>query len=101
DLGTGGIRCIVVNEEGLVLTEVTRSLSRLNLSANPGESEQDAKEWISILESALDELFAEPKNRHILAVAVDSTSGTVLPVGPNTEPLGPALLHNDMRSVEE
>ena len=61
DLGTGGVRCIIVNEEGFVSSEVQRSLSRLNLSANPGESEQDANDWIHTLESALDELFSEPK----------------------------------------
>lgn len=101
DLGTGGVRCIIVNEEGFVSSEVQRSLSRLNLSANPGESEQDANDWIHTLENALDELFSKPKNRHILAVAVDSTSGTVLPVDSDATPLGSALLHNDMRSINE
>ena len=101
DLGTGGIRCIIINDQGLVLAEVTRSLSRLNLSSKPGESEQNAKNWICSLESALDELFSEPKNRNIQAVAVDSTSGTVLAVDAMGNPLGPALMHNDMRSVQE
>ena len=101
DLGTGGIRCLVVNERGVVLAEVARSLSRLNLSNKPGESEQDPNDWIMILEDALDELFSDYKNRDILAVAVDSTSGTVLPVAKNGSAVGPALLHNDMRSIKE
>ncbi len=101
DLGTGGIRCIIVNEEGVLLSEVIRSLPRQNLSNRLGESEQDPNDWIKILESALDELFSEPKNRHILAAGVDSTSGTILPVDHEGKNLGPALMHNDMRSVKE
>ena len=74
DLGTGGVRCILVNEEGRIVAEVSHGLQRLNLSNKQGESEQDAAEWISVLESALDELFSVPQNRTISAVAVDSTS---------------------------
>ena len=101
DLGTGGIRCVLVNHGGEVLSEVKRSLHQVNLSKCPGESAQDAQDWIDVMESALDELFAKPQNRNLDAVAVDSTSGTVLPVKGCGTPIGPALLHNDMRSVEE
>ena len=101
DLGTGGVRCILVNEEGRIVAEVSHGLQRLNLSNKQGESEQDAAEWISVLESALDELFSVPQNRTISAVAVDSTSGTVLPVDKVGDPIGSALMHNDVRAVEE
>ena len=61
-------------------------------------SEQDPREWIEALESALDELFADPANREVQAIAVDSTSGTVLPVADDGAPLGTAFLYNDMRA---
>ena len=60
DLGTGGVRCLLVNEEGNVLTEITKPLHRVNLSDRSGESEQDPRHWIALLEDALDELFSVP-----------------------------------------
>ena len=101
DLGTGGVRCLLVSESGEILEDISRSLSQINLSDVAGHSEQDANEWISILADALDELFANPLHRNVQAVAVDSTSGTVLPVNPSAVPLAPALLHNDGRAREE
>ena len=101
DLGTGGVRCLLVSESGEILGDISRPLSQINLSDLAGHSEQDANEWISILADALDELFANPLHRNVLAVAVDSTSGTVIPVSPSGVPLAPALLHNDGRALEE
>ena len=101
DLGTGGVRCLLVNEEGNVLTEIKKPLHRVNLSDQSGESEQDPRDWIVLLENALDELFSVPSCRHLLSVSVDSTSGTVLPVDRTGENIGAALMHNDMRSVHE
>ena len=101
DLGTGGVRCLLVSESGEILADISRSLSKINLSDVAGHSEQDANEWISILADALDELFANPLHRKVQAVALDSTSGTVLPVTPSGVPLAPALLHNDGRALEE
>ena len=101
DLGTGGVRCLLINEAGDILNDVSRPLKRINISKIPGHSEQDANEWIKILEQALDELFSNSIHRDIQAVSVDSTSGTVLPVSPTGMPLGNALLHNDVRAIEE
>ena len=58
-------------------------------------------EWIDILEDCLDELFARKSNRSVKAIAVDGTSGTILPVNSLGIPVGKALMHNDMRSVLE
>ena len=101
DLGTGGVRCLLVNEVGEILEDVSRTLTQINTSQIPGHSEQEASEWIKILEDALDQLFANPINRDVCAVSVDSTSGTILPVSPTGMPLGKALLHNDVRAIKE
>lgn len=101
DLGTGGVRCTLACEDGAVLAETSCPLSRPNLSLLPGESEQDPSDWITSLEKALDELFSVSSNRTISSVSVDSTSGTVLPIDSKGRALGPALLHNDVRSLEE
>ena len=101
DLGTGGVRCLLVEEDGTIRGESSCGLRRRNVAVEDNWSEQDPDEWISILESALNDLFADPANRRIEAIAVDSTSGTVLPVAGDGRPLGMALLYNDMRAREQ
>ena len=101
DLGTGGIRSVVVDEKGRILDQNQKKLEKINLSMQEGESEQDPREWIDILEDCLDELFARKSNRSVKAIAVDGTSGTILPVNSLGIPVGKALMHNDMRSVLE
>jgi len=101
DLGTGGVRCLLVSESGDILADHSRELKNVNLASVAGYSEQDADEWIASLDDLLCELFSEPANRELNSIAVDSTSGTVLPVSPDGVALGYALLHNDVRAHEE
>ncbi len=101
DLGTGGVRCLLVSESGLIFADVSRSLDQINLSTVSGHSEQDARDWITILEDALDELFSNPLHREVQAVSVDSTSGTILPVSSCGVPFANAFLHNDVRAKDE
>ena len=101
DLGTGGIRCLLVDESGGILADLSRPLHKINLSTVAGHSEQDANDWIAILDDVLGELFSTPLHRQIKAIAVDSTSGTVLPVSSAGKALGYALLHNDVRAHEQ
>jgi sugar (pentulose or hexulose) kinase len=101
DLGTGGIRCLLVNDDGKILADLSRPVSGINLSDMPGHSEQNPAEWVSLLEDVLSELFSHSRHRTVRAIAVDSTSGTVLPVNHEGMPLGNALMHNDVRAEEE
>ena len=101
DLGTGGVRCLLVEDDGSIRAETSRGLKNLNVATVGRGSEQDPREWIEVLEAALDELFADPAHRQVQAIAVDSTSGTVLPVAEDGTPLGMAFLYNDMRAQEE
>ena len=101
DLGTGGVRCLLVEDDGTIRAESSCGLKNLNVATHERGSEQDPQDWISSLETALDELFADPANREVQAIAVDSTSGTVLPVADDGKPLGMAFLYNDMRAQEE
>ena len=101
DLGTGGVRCLLVEEDGTIVAETSCALRNLNVATMESGSEQDPREWIDALEAALDELFTDPAHRNVQSVAVDSTSGTVLPVADCGTPLGMAFLYNDMRAREE
>ncbi len=101
DLGTGGVRCLLVEEDGGIRAETSHELRNRNLARDAHRSEQDPREWIFSLERSLEELFSTPANRDIHAIAVDSTSGTVLPVCGDGQPAGMALLYDDMRAAEE
>lgn len=101
DLGTGGVRCLLVEEDGRILAETACGLRNLNVATIEQASEQDPREWIEALETAMDELFADPARREVQAMAVDSTSGTVLPVAADGSALGMAILYNDMRAQDE
>lgn len=101
DLGTGGVRCLLVDSEGNVHSESRSDLESENVAdaTHPDRSEQSSIDWVAALDSALQLL--EHRER-IVAIAVDSTSGTVLPVDRATgEPLSNAILYNDRRAVAE
>ena len=101
DLGTGGVRCIVTEEDGLVVDEHETSLKEINKAKRKGESEQNPLDWISALEATLDKIFSSSRNKDIRAVAIDGTSGTIVPVNKNGDFMGNALMHNDMRAHVE
>ena len=101
DLGTGGIRSVIVDGDGKVCSENQIAFKQVNLSNKDGESEQNPQEWIRVFEELLEAIFSESSNREINAIAIDGTSGTVLPVAPKGEAIGNALMHNDMRAVKE
>ena len=100
DLGTGGVRGVLVDEDGTIRADASALLARVNVANVERGSEQDPRDWIEALEGVLDVLFAIDANREVEAIAVDSTSGTVLPVQDRT-PLGNAFLYNDMRASEQ
>jgi sugar (pentulose or hexulose) kinase len=101
DLGTGGVRCLLVEADGKIVKETACELQHLNVATEAHHSEQEPRDWITALETAMDELFADAAHRHVQAIAVDSTSGTVLPVSDDGVALGRALLYNDMRAGVE
>lgn len=102
DLGTGGVRCVVLDESGGVQAEASQALPRLNLRSEPGLSEQEPADWVQALDGAMTALSqALPSSVRIEALAVDSTSGTVLAADNAGEALSPALLHNDTRAQDQ
>jgi sugar (pentulose or hexulose) kinase len=96
DLGTGGVRALVVSEDGEVRASASSPLAQINLASEPGHSEQDSADWLRALKDVLTALTSEPALQEVAGIAVTSTSGTVVPAGG-----GRALMHNDVRAREE
>ena len=97
DLGTQGLRVVVLDMEGTIVASAEQGFQ---LSPEM-RMEQDPDEWwmicVSCLEKAMDQLSQEQRAR-VRAIAVDSTSGTVIPLDKAHRPLHPAIMYSDQRS---
>lgn len=108
DVGTQGARAVVCDGEGKILAEAAeqyRSPRYINLIP-PGHAEQDPADWWSAASACLhrvtDEFrYAGRSPQGIKAIAVDSTSGTIVFLDKSGKPLRPAIMYNDTRAVNE
>jgi len=102
DLGTGGARVMAVTADGSIAGEARQPLARLSLNPRPGFEEQDPADWRSAVFGALKRLMDQLKGHyHPVAAAVDATSGTIVPVGNDGQPLYAGIMHNDTRGVSQ
>jgi sugar (pentulose or hexulose) kinase len=86
DLGTSGARACVIDASGRTVAE--------GAAAMEGDPREPAT-WWRATERALDAALAATEPARIRALAIDGTSGTVLPVDASGRPLAPARLYND------
>ena len=98
DVGTSGAKAIAVDREGNVRARTERKFSRPPYVPEPGLSEQDAEAWWETGKECLLALSQELRGEEVIAIAVDSTSGTFVPVDGRGDPLIPALMYNDGRA---
>jgi len=102
DLGTTGIRAILTDEKGCILSSQSTSVEKSFVqSKNEKHSEQNPKEWEPALFRVVDRIFTSLERAELQAITVDSTSGTIIPVDREGNPLHNALMHNDIRAHEE
>ena len=85
DLGTSGVRSAVLNQNGELLHSKTTTY--------PSGLDQ-AQDWQSACCSLILQI-PDTLRRGLAAVAVDGTSGTLLPCARNGTALGPALLYSE------
>jgi D-ribulokinase len=98
DLGTQGVRALAVNPRGEVLAAAQQLLA-VSPALPPGWFEQDPADWWRAACACLRQVVNDlPPATRVDGIAVDSTSGTILPLDGNGQPLYPALMYNDNRS---
>ena len=91
DIGTSGARALAMDASGAVVAQAGAKM------AAHGDNFRDACVWWRTLDAALDTLFAEVDAHRVVALAVDGTSGTMLPIDAYGRPLGgDALMYSDM-----
>ncbi|MFQ6132759.1 MAG: FGGY-family carbohydrate kinase [Armatimonadota bacterium] len=106
DVGTQSARALVASPSGEVLAQGAEPLRPGETELPAGWAEQDAEEWWRAAAAALAEALVGLRQAghapaDLTALAVDSTSGTIVPVDRQSRPLRPALMYNDNRAVAE
>lgn len=100
DIGTQGVRALVVAADGSVLARATQAIET---SYPTGGAEQDPESWwraaCACLRTATAALGSARDN--LAAISITSTSGTICLLDANGAPLGPALLYSDRRATAE
>lgn len=101
DIGTQGVRVALLDECGHQLIVKEESFGVLSELRN----EQSPTEWWDICCRLIPEIITTVSSTIdtglVHAIAVTSTSGTIIPIDANFEPLHPAIMYSDPRSAEE
>lgn len=100
DVGTQGVRLIVVDQEGKEIFSNGESL----ILTDHSREEQSPEEWwqaslrlLRLMARAIKNQFSDDFD--IEAICVTSTSGTVIPLDENNKPLFSAIMYSDQRSA--
>jgi xylulokinase len=101
DIGTSGVKAVLVNEAGAVVATASRELALSH--PQPLWSEQDPDSWVDAAIGAVDDL-ARQHQREVAQVRGIGLSGQMhgaTLLGADGRPLRPAILWNDGRSHAE
>ena len=93
DLGTSGVRAVAVDSAGQILGAGSATLPATK--ATGPRREQSPEDWWNGCRTALDELSQKLDLSAAKAIAVDATSGTILPVDNHNRPLALARMYDD------
>ncbi|MBW3591710.1 MAG: carbohydrate kinase, partial [Actinobacteria bacterium] len=102
DMATAAVRAVAVDGHGRAHGQATADLPAPTAPA-PGWREQDASSWWPAVATVLRQLTHELGSQasSVQALSVSATSGTVVALDADMQPLGPALTYADQRGVAE
>ncbi len=101
DIGTQGVRVILVDQWGAVVASESK---KFELEAGFREKQSPAVWWADCHRLISDIVGALPSDfdrQSILAAAVTSTSGTVIPLDVDHKPIHNAIMYSDPRSAAQ
>ena len=101
DVGTQGARVVLLDAKGDLVAHAEE-----NFELNQASREEQSPEgWWKACRNGIRQITSQIKgkipNDAIKGVAVTSTSGTVIPLDANYQPLHQAIMYSDQRSVKE
>ena len=94
DIGTSGVRAVLVGKDGDILAMGQTAMMLPQQSF--GRLWQDPQVWVAAVDQVLLGLKSKFKEHVVLALAVDGTSGTILPVDDKGAPIELASMYNDV-----
>ncbi|MDX8510697.1 FGGY-family carbohydrate kinase [Mesorhizobium captivum] len=89
DIGTSGSRAVAMHADFSIAERAAVPLERF------GANGRDPFVWRAAVEATLKALFSHIDRRAVRAIAVDGTSGTLLPIDGAGRPLAEPLMYND------
>lgn len=101
DIGTQGARVVLLNEKGHQLAAKEEAFP---LNERSREEQSPGSWWQSCLRlipALLQEVAGTLSLERVRAIAVTSTSGTIIPLDHAHQPLHPAIMYSDPRAEEE
>lgn len=107
DVGTQGARVVACNPQGVAQAQAAEPFASTTLPELPARwAEQEPEMWWAAVTTCLRRVIADlhqqgHPSKAISALAVTSTSGTILPIDANGKPLRPAMMYNDSRAQAE
>lgn len=98
DIGTSGVRIAALDERGRLVAEASAPLAPPDREG--ASIRQDAEIWWQATLTAFDALREKQDLSAVAAIAVDGTSGTILPIDRGGAPLARARLYNDASAAD-
>lgn len=98
DVGTSGVRAILIDDEGQILASAQTTLPESTL--HDGMLCQQPEQWWQAVLDCLQKITALFDCSGLQAIAIDGTSGTTLLTDDHNTPISPALMYNDVRPAE-
>src|SRR5690606_6388351 len=89
DIGTSGVRAVAMTDGNDIVATGAAKLAVFSAD------HRDPAVWRRAMQVALAEMRAALGDRPIAAVAIDGTSGTMLPVDAGGRPLATPMMYND------
>ncbi len=99
DLGTSGLKALVLGEDGEILAEAEADCS-IN-SPHPNWAETNPQEWTTAVESVLSDLKPHLGGHNVAALGVDAQMHGVVLVDADGTPTRPAVLWPDRRAEDQ
>jgi sugar (pentulose or hexulose) kinase len=101
DIGTQGARAVLIDATGDVLGSGEQAFPLNNQSREEQSPEQWWRDCLLCLQQVVAQVRSKINIADIVAMSVTSTSGTIIPIDKNNEPLYNAIMYSDPRSAEE
>jgi xylulokinase len=99
DLGTSGLKGVVISSEGDVLASARAGYPTSRPA--PGRAEQDPTDWLQALREVVGSLAAEVSSERWAGIGLSGMIPTLALADADLDPIGPAITWEDERAEED